>query len=146
MRIFNFLLILFIATLAPAAAIAGDGTDVNFQPVIDYGLEILSALLLGLASWGVSWLTRKFKLDALAPELEKIVDEGIKFGVGKVRRFAGDKASFDVHNEAASEALNYVLRNGPKTAKKLGYSPEQLRDKILSRIEGDNVASAGSDS
>lgn len=135
-RIIFIFLLAMCAMIFPATSQAEEGTTVNLQPVLDYGLEALAALLLGLASWGTTWLARKLKLDALAPELEKIVDEGIRFGKSKAKLLAEKNSHVDIQNKAVAEALNYVLRNGPVTAKKLGYSPEQLRDKILAKIEG----------
>ena len=146
-----FLLVLLVLH-APigcvALAAAASDTTVNFQPLLSQGMEILGMVLLALASWAATWLARKLKLDSLAPELERIVEEGVKYGTNKLKRLASDKGKVDVQSEIAAEALGYVTRNGPKAMKALGYSQEQIRDKILSRIkpdgEEDDQASAGS--
>jgi hypothetical protein len=135
--------------VAAAATTASGDTVVNFQPLVNNVLQIVAMVLMALGSWAAAWLARKFKLDALSPELEKLIHEGVQFGTNKLKRLAKGKTKVDVHSDIAEEALGYAVRNGPKLIRKLGYNKEQLRDKILSKILPDedahDQASAGPD-
>ena len=147
-----FLMASFVLHGAPCAALGASseagGTTVNLQPLFNHALQLLGLVLMGIGSWAAKWLGNKFKLDSLSPELEKLVHEGVQFGTNKLKRLASSRAKVDVGSEIAAEALSYVTRNGPRMIKKLGYSQEQLRDKILSQIapdeQSDDQATAGS--
>lgn len=121
--------------------------DVNLAPLLNYGLELLAMIFMALGSWAASWLAQKFKLDSLEPELDRIINEGVRFARRHVKSLLGDQVGVQVDNEIAGKALQYVADNGPKTAKKLGYTTEQLRARIEAYLdvqdEGSNAVSRG---
>jgi len=114
--------------------------DVNLAPLMNYGVEILGMVLMALGSWAASWLAHKFKLDSLEPELDRIITEGVRFARRQVKGLVGNQVGVHVDNEIAGKALQYVADNGPKTAKKLGYTPEQLRARIEAYLDVANEA------
>ncbi len=96
---------------------------------------VFSALSV-LAGKALNYLAEKYKLDAYAPEFENILDEALDFGESLAMEAIAKKdiGEIEIENETLANALEYVSNNGPKLAKKLGFSQEQIEDKLAAKL------------
>ena len=107
--------------------------EVVISNIVLWLLSIIIPIIGAFACKAINYLAEKYKMDAYVPEFEKIIQEGVDFGEKIAIEFLGD-ASVDIENETIATALEYVNNNGPKLAKKLGFSQEQLTDKIEAKL------------
>ncbi len=111
---------------------------VDLTPVIDYGVQVLTGVLVAVASGAVAMIGRKFKIAGdIADEIhatEKL-ERAIQLGFNYARRKTGFEISkIEVKSKLVAMAIEYILPKIPNALKKLGISPESLAERIESRF------------
>jgi len=97
---------------------------------MDYLIEIVGAILMGIGSWALVWLKEKWKLDGLAPEFEDLLGKAVKYG----ERQAKKTGSVNFDNEVLDSAVEFLVDTAPYLMKKLGIKPEQVRQYVESKM------------
>jgi len=100
---------------------------------MEYLVEIMGAILMGIGGWALTWLKEKWKLDGLAPEFEDLLAKSVQYGQRKAKESIGD-SSPDFNNEVVNMASNFVLDTAPMLMKKLGINPEQVQQYVEAKM------------
>ncbi|WP_342237194.1 hypothetical protein [Inquilinus sp. OTU3971] len=116
------------------AAIAGDGTTVDFSPtaalVREYLMVVIDVLISGVAGLVLRWLhlAGNSKAEDLAVQardhLHATALRGFEWAEGQIK---DDISSVDVKSEIIASALTYVQSNARGAIKRLGASPDEVR-------------------
>ena len=100
---------------------------------MEYLIEIVGAILMGIGGWALTWLKEKWKLDGLAPEFEDLLGKAVKYGQRKAKKNVGpDSVDFD--NELIDTAVEFVMDTAPYLMKKLGIKPEQVKGYVEAKM------------
>lgn len=114
----------------------------DFQPLIQSGIELLGAALLAVgtlfAAWLTAWARSKTKLVTAEHEVivRGYVENALKMGIDYAHKEA---AKLDVKIDSTGNALvdiaaKYVLESVPDGLAKLGVTPEQVKKLVAARM------------
>ena len=113
--------------------------EIDFTPVLDMGIDLLAVVLMGLGTWALAKLGRKFGLEA-DDQIRLVLQEALEKGVGYARERAreqgDDFARIEVRNAAAATAANYVIGRVPQAAAHFGLNEDGLRELVRARLGG----------
>lgn len=146
-RHFLFALVSVVALLLVSVAFAADAVVPTASSGIMAGFltgtvfPLLSALLLGLFSYGLKLLADKYKLGILADNndlLMRVAAQGIAYAEEKAAIYADTKVPLN-GNDKTSHAVSYILKAMPK------LTPEQAQNAVhavLAMIPGAGATGA----
>ena len=113
--------------------------EIDLTPVLDMGIDLLAVVLMGLGTWALAKLGRKFGLEA-DDQIRLVLQEALEKGVGYARERAreqgDDFARIEVRNAAAATAANYVIGRVPQAAAHFGLNEDGLRELVRARLGG----------
>jgi hypothetical protein len=114
-------------------------TSIDLAPVIDgIVLPCLTAIIPIIGAALAAWLSAKLAAwlhlksqDKLRDILLNVIDNGLS---AATNRAAALPLTIDVHNQKVADATQYVISHSPDAVKKLGLTPDAVRDMIVARL------------
>lgn len=111
----------------------------DFTPVLDYGIELLAAVLVAIAGFAYRKLAARVDwLDEL--DADEVVDDyvarAVDYGKKKARAYADKKNEVDLGQpDIVEDMVSYVIARAPGALKKTGFTKSRVRELILERLE-----------
>jgi hypothetical protein len=148
----RFLLLLLACLIAPVAALAADAapsTIVDLQPILTLVLQALGAILLGVGTWGITWISNYFKLaqdSTIRDYLDDALKNGVSYAMGKLGVLTVDLGKVDVKSAVIAEAASYAAAHVPDALKFFGLDadPDALARLVTARLPSLDTAAAAS--
>jgi hypothetical protein len=100
---------------------------------MEYLIEIAGAILLGVGTWALTWLSEKWKLDGLAPEFEDLLGKAVQYGERKAKQMVPDDPDFD--NQVLDLAVDFVLDTAPQLLKQLDIDADVVEKYVEAKME-----------
>jgi len=113
--------------------------EIDFGPVISVGLELLIGALLGVATWAVTRLGKRFGIEideGTRDYVRQAIDGGVIYAFRKVVPNVGPNnqpiVTTQVRNKLLAEAVSYVLTQVPDGLRRLNMTRENV-EKLVTR-------------
>lgn len=135
------------AALCCLAAIASPATaaEVDFSPLLETGISILSPVLVAVAgvvlTYGVALLKRKTGIDlAIMQQGDNLMlHSGIQRGIEALSQAALDKArgrmTIEIENPTVAALAKRMMVMSPDLLNRMGVSEDRLRELVAERLQ-----------
>lgn len=145
----RILLVGLLVAVATGRAMAADGTAVSFAPLVSVAVEVLTPVVLAVATAALgvltAWLQRRARVAGLEIDdaQRAVVDQGLQkalgAGIAKVGGAAEQlaqhgKLSLDIRNEVVREATVYAIAHVPDALASFGITARNA-DRLAEMIE-----------
>lgn len=110
---------------------------IDLTPLMDLGIEILTAVVLALGGWVLAWLGRKLKLGAdneVRAYLERALASGVNYAANLARERGQDLSLLEVRNATVRDAVSYVVAHTPGALARFGVTPDALAELVRARL------------
>lgn len=151
MRILTAAIAAFFMLAVPALAQAIDVQPVPVDTIVqvpigsiaDTVLDYIQVAMAGLVIWALRLLPPQLYALAMTMRVDQLLTRAIAYAMNTVAGAAEGKVlSIDVRNQVLKEAVTYALVHGGALVKKFAGTPEELAEKIWSRMDLPQEASA----
>lgn len=110
---------------------------ISLAPLFDILIPIVGILLTVAASYSITLLSKKFKIDIEAKHREALqgaLQNAIGFCLKKAADAGKNFAQIETKNELLANGVNYVLASTPDALNKLGINETRLRELLEARL------------
>lgn len=128
--------------LACASVPAAAQTTVDLSPITESLISIMGAVLTVVAGW-VGWYLKNLiasKVDLSNTQLDEQLQQMFNEAAARSIAYAETVVkgtvpkNIDVKNEFVKVAADYLVKFWPDLVKKVGLTPEKVKDTILARL------------
>lgn len=146
----RYLLAALCVALFTTPAFAQTATTIDLSPIIQSGIGLVGAALSGLAIW-IGWYVKNLvasKVDLSNTQMDEMLqqqyNEAATRAIAYAESFLQKAApkSVDVGNEFVATAAEYLIKFWPDLVKKVGLTPEKVKETIVSRLPSASAVKA----
>jgi len=118
------------------AAVVSEGFKIDFGPLVEPLLALLSALLVAVTTLLGNYIRRKTGIE-LNLQNNAILNEAIDRAIDFARAKLQGKAQIATNSALAATAAGYVIEGAPKALIYFKITPQRLTNMILARLGPD---------
>ncbi|MDZ7711719.1 MAG: hypothetical protein U5L06_00700 [Rhodovibrio sp.] len=128
-------------TAMPPAALAQDGGEISFGPLLaEYLVPIVATVLSVVVGWAIKQgadLIGINKSSQLVANLQGIVQQGVDYAEKRAKGIATNSsiAAIEIENKKVADATNYVVSQAPKWLRQAGVTEDQVRQWVRTLVD-----------